>query len=54
MFSNNFTEWFSFQGPNPEVLTLRGRNIYLYPPDEYVGMDTSSQPPEEKLQLEWV
>lgn len=48
------TETQTSSGPNPEVLTLRGRNIYLYPPDEYVGMDTSSQPPEEKLQLEWV
>jgi len=35
-------------------LTLRGRNIYFYPPDGYLDMDTSPHPPEEKLQLEWV
>lgn len=48
------TETQNSLGPDPEVLTLRGRNIYLYPPDEYLDIDTSPHPPEEKLQLEWV
>lgn len=40
--------------PDPVKLTLRGRNIYLYPPDGYLDMDISPHPPEEELQLEWV
>lgn len=40
--------------PEPLKLTLRRRNIYVYPPDEYLDMDPPPDPPEEKLQLEWV
>ncbi|XP_078356309.1 echinoderm microtubule-associated protein-like 2 isoform X2 [Oculina patagonica] len=48
------TETQTSSEPDPVKLTLRGRNIYLYPPDEYLDMDTSPHPPEEELQLEWV
>ena len=40
--------------PEPVKLSLRRRNIYLYPPDEYLDKDPSPYPPEEQLQLEWV
>ena len=40
--------------PEPVKLSLRRRNIYVYPPDEYLDKDLSPYPPEEQLQLEWV
>ena len=40
--------------PKPVKLSLRRRNVYLYPPDEYLDKDPSPYPPEEQLQLEWV
>ena len=40
--------------PEPVKLSLRRRNIYVYPPDEYLDKDPSPYPPEEQLQLEWV
>lgn len=48
------TETQTSSEPDPVKLTLRGRNIYLYPPDGYLDMDISPHPPEEELQLEWV
>ena len=40
--------------PEPVKLSLRRRNIYVYPPDEYLDKDLLPYPPEEQLQLEWV
>lgn len=48
------TETQTSSEPDPIKLSLRRRNIYLYPPDEYLDMDLPSHPPDERLELEWV
>ena len=45
---------FFYSEPEPIKLTLRRRNVYVYPPDTYKDADLPSHPPEERLQLEWV
>ena len=39
---------------SPLVVDETGREVTLYPPDDYLESNTSADPPGERLTLEWV